>query len=100
GEPDVVPAGGDHGRDGLEVGRAAAGVDVDPVRLGTVDVDARAEPRQHLRRADHGGAVGAVDGDAQARQVRREAGRQALDVALPPLGPAVDRPYGAGLGPG
>ena len=71
------------GADDLGVHRAAAEVDVAPVRLGVEHRDLGAELAQHLRRDLVGRAVGAVDDDAQPgeRQLARERALGELDVA-------------------
>ncbi len=76
-----------HGRlHGLGRGRAALGVDVEAVRLGA-DLDhLRAQLPQELGRHAIGGAMGAVDHDAQAseRHALGQGRLQRLDVALAP----------------
>src|SRR5947208_115874 len=67
-------AGGLHSpREGLRMQRAAARVDVGPVRTARDGDHASAESAQQAWRHAVGGAVGTVDGDRHAAQVEREA---------------------------
>ena len=65
-----------------EVGRAAADVDVRAVRLVADRLDLRAELGERARRDVRVRAVRAVDGDAQAAEVRAEALEHVLEVAV------------------
>ena len=57
--------------DGLEMGRADAGVDVAAVRLGADAARRDAQPLETARRGRVRGAVGAVDAPARRRRRRR-----------------------------
>ena len=65
-----------------EVGRAAADVDVRPVRLVADRDDLGAELLERLRREARIGAVRAVDPDAEAAEVGPEALEHVLEVAV------------------
>jgi len=89
-------------RQRIEMGRPAVDVDVHAVGLGADDRDARAQPFQHLWCGGDAGAVGAVDHQRDARQVRGTAADQRFDIPLAPLGSVHDgaefRPLGACAG--
>jgi len=59
----------DCGGQGRGVSSAALGIDVEAIGLGADGDDFRAQFMQHVRRNMIGGAVGAIDDDAQAAQV-------------------------------
>ena len=69
-------------REQREVGRAAADVDVRPVRLVADRRDLRAELLERLRREPGVGAVRAVDRDPKAGEVGAEALEHVLEVAV------------------
>jgi hypothetical protein len=72
GEADLGLGGGDPLGQGLDVGGAAAGVDVAAVGLDPERLDLGAEAREDRRRRLEGGAVGAVEDDAAAGEVEPE----------------------------
>jgi hypothetical protein len=83
GEPGVVTAGADVRGERVDVGGAAARVDVAPVGLVVEDVDVGAEPAEDLGRGLVGRAVRAVERDAPAAEVERgEALVQRAQVVL------------------
>src|SRR5699024_7878207 len=85
GDPEVGPGG--HG-DGLELfwmGGAALLVDVAPVRGGVDHHHVGTGRAQGCRAHLAGGAVGAVDGDAQPAEVGLDGAEQVLDVPVPGL---------------
>ena len=69
-------------REQREVGRAAADVDVRPVRVVADRRDLRAELLERLRREAGVGAVRAVDRDAEAAEVGAEPLEHVLEVAV------------------
>src|SRR5581483_6178738 len=73
-----------------EVGRAAADVDVRPVRSVPDRGHRSAELLECLRRESRVGAVRAVDGDAHAAQVRTEALEDVREVAVGGDADAID----------
>ncbi len=79
----------------LEVGRAAAGVDVAPVGLGGERLDRGAEALEDRRRGLEGGAVGAVEHHPLAGEVEWEGRLQGAQVVLEA---AVQLAHMAGLG--
>ena len=75
----------------LEVGGAAAGVDVAPVGLGGEHVDVRTEAAEDLRRRLVGRAVGAVEQDVEPMQV--EVGEALAQLAQVVVERAMQRAY-------
>ena len=82
GEADRRLGAGDRAGELLEVGGAAALVDVAPVRLGADRLDRGAEPLEDRRGGAEGGAVGAVEQDVTAGEIEREGGLQRPQVVL------------------
>ena len=74
----------------LEVRRAGALVDVEPVRVGADHGDPRPGVLEHLRRCARGGAVRRVDDDVQAVQAVRQRAEQVQHVAVLGVGEAAD----------
>src|SRR6266540_49581 len=73
-----------------QVGRAAALVDVRPIRLNADRRDDRAESLERARRDLAVGAVGAVDADLEAGEVRAEALDDVIEVAVVRNADAID----------
>ena len=96
GEAGVVAPLAHRLREALDVGGAAAVVDVAPVRVGREQVDLGAEAAEDLRRGAVGRAVGAVEQHAPAAQV--ELGEALVQPAQVVLERAVQPPHGADAG--
>ena len=101
GHADVVAPLHHGGGQVLQVGGAAAAVDVHPVRVPVDEVRPGLEAAEQLRRGGAGGAVGAVHQDFQPRQVRLDGGGHKVDVVplqlAHPVVAAADLPPGAVL---
>ena len=98
GEAEIRPGARDDAREQRQIGRAAAFVDVRPVRRVPDHGDLGAEPRESGRCGFDHGAVRAVQDNAQARERRAEPVADQVDVACgQPLGPG-DYARRAGLG--
>ena len=82
GEADRRLGAGDRRGEAVEVGGAAAVVDVAPVGLGADRLDRGAEPLEDRRRGAEGGAVGAVEHHVLAGEVEGEGGLQRPQVVL------------------
>ena len=82
GEADLGLGAGDALGQRLEVGGAAAGVDVAPVGLDADRLDLGAEALEDRRRGAVGGAVGAVEDDAAAGEVEREGRLELAQVVV------------------
>ncbi len=82
GEAQVEPVGAHERLQRPDVRRPAAVVDVAAVRFGAQHDDVGAALGQAERRRLVHRAVGAVDGDAQAGQIERDAAHEVPDVAL------------------
>ena len=82
GEADLRLGGGDPLGQRLDVGGAAAGVDVAAVGLDPDRLDLGAEALEDRRRGPVGGAVGAVEDDLAAGEVEREGGSQLAQVVV------------------
>ena len=82
GEADLGLGGGDPLGERLDVGGAAAGVDVAPVGLDPDRLDLGAEALEDRRRGPVGGAVGAVEDDPAAGEVEREGGLELAQVVV------------------
>ncbi|GAA4948462.1 hypothetical protein GCM10023238_13460 [Streptomyces heliomycini] len=75
----------DRGLQPAEVGRAAAVVDVEPVRVGADGDDLGPGPGERLRGDLRGGAVRLVEDDPQAVQPVRKGADEVGDVTVEPL---------------
>src|SRR3954462_4720783 len=82
GDAEIEAAGANGVRQQGEVGRAAADVDVRPIRLVADRDDLGAELLERLRREACVGAVRAVDPDAEAAEVSAEPLEHVLEVAV------------------
>src|SRR5690606_28262976 len=85
GDAEGGPVLHDGGLEPVEVGGAAAVVDVQPVRLGTDGDDLGTGPRERLRRDPGGGAVRLVEDDPQAVQPVRQDADEVGDVRVEAL---------------
>ena len=80
GDAQIIPAGDDSPGQGLQMGGAAAVVDVDAVRLRVDEVRLKRERPEQVRRGGAGRAVGAVHQHPQAGQVAVDAAQQMLHI--------------------
>ena len=100
GDPEVGPELDDGPLEGLQVGRAAAVVDVQAVGLRADDVHLGARAAEGVRRDPAGGAVGAVQDHAHPLEPVRDGPHQVQDVAVLGVREQVDAPDpGAGGAP-
>jgi len=82
GEAEIGARGRDVGDQVLDVGRAAAGIDVAPVGLGGDRLDTGTESLEDRRCGAVGRAIGTVEGDGQAAEVEREGPAQLAQVVV------------------
>ena len=80
GDAQIVPAGNNAPGQGLQMGGAAAVVDVDAVRLRVDEVRLKRKRPEQVRRGGAGRAVGAVHQHPQAGQVAVDAAQQMLHI--------------------
>ena len=90
GNAQIVPAGGDHGGQAVQVGGAALEVDVHAVGLFVDEVGLDLEAGEEVRGRGRSGAVGAVDEHPQSAQIVLDRGGQMLDVLVFKVFHAVD----------
>ena len=99
GNAQIVAAGLDHGAQLVQVGGAAAVVDVHAVGVGVDDVGVQlGETVKQPGGSGGRGAVGAVHQNPHARQIRAHGGGQMVDVVLPLLLVGVDDPADVAVG--
>ena len=98
GDAQVVLPRRDHSGQALQMGGAAAVVDVHTVGLAVDEVRLHLELGEQVRGRGGGGAVGAVDEDPQAAQIVLNGVGQVLDILILQVLHAVDPLADAGAG--